>query len=281
MNAYNKYKNRLEKHLQTERGKRFINFAYSFGAAIVILGAMFKLLHFPFGNEMLFIGMITEVVVFMLSAFDTPARDYPWEQVFPVLSTNDPRDRSDFTSGSGQNTATAAVTPNRGTQQAADNVSHSFQYPETAPGTQPGSYSTSRYDPRVASPGNSQRASISSLPESGIDLPQNLSSHAEEYGKQMESLNRTLSGLNTIYDIQLKSISGQIDTIEQINRGLTRLKGMYSDTIPDGSVIKEETEKMAFQLKELNEVYARMLHAMTVNRGGNATYPHSGSNPNP
>lgn len=88
MNAYKKYRNRLEKYLQTERGKRFINFAYSIGAAIVILGAMFKLLHFHFGNELLFIGMITEVIVFTLSAFDTPNRDYNWDKVFPVLSTD-------------------------------------------------------------------------------------------------------------------------------------------------------------------------------------------------
>lgn len=87
MNAYKRYKNRLEKFLQTERGKRFINFVYSIGAAIVILGAMFKLLHFPFGNELLLIGMITEVIVFTLSAFDTPIRDYSWEKVFPVLTS--------------------------------------------------------------------------------------------------------------------------------------------------------------------------------------------------
>lgn len=88
MNAYKRYRNRLEKFLQTERGKRFINFAYSIGAAIVILGAMFKLLHFPFGNELLFIGMITEVIVFTLSAFDTPIRDYNWENVFPALKSD-------------------------------------------------------------------------------------------------------------------------------------------------------------------------------------------------
>jgi hypothetical protein len=86
MNAYSKYKNRLEQFLQTEQGKRFIHFAYSIGAAIVILGAMFKLLHLPFGNEMLFIGMTTEVIVFILSAFDRPVQDYAWEKVFPVLS---------------------------------------------------------------------------------------------------------------------------------------------------------------------------------------------------
>src|SRR5690554_7444436 len=93
LNAYKKYRNRIEKYLQTERGKRLINFSYSIGAAIVILGAMFKLLHFPYGNELLFIGMITEVIVFTLSAFDTPIRDYNWDRIFPALTSDNSDDQ--------------------------------------------------------------------------------------------------------------------------------------------------------------------------------------------
>ncbi|MDR0421698.1 MAG: gliding motility protein GldL [Proteiniphilum sp.] len=220
MNAYSRYKNRLERFLQTERGKRFINFAYNFGAAIVILGAMCKLLHFAFGNEMLFIGMVTECIVFILSAFDAPVRDYRWEQVFPELSS--PKDEV--------NTGIVRQSPAR----TGETVS--------APGTFP-------------------------FPANGI--PQDLSSYTEEYGRQMDNLNRTLSGLNSIYEMQLKSVSGQIGAIEQISRGLSRLRSMYGDDLPDGSTIKAETERMAKQLRELNDVYARMLHAMTVDRHDN------------
>ena len=233
MNAYKKYTNRLEQFLQTGRGKRFINFAYSFGAAIVILGAMFKLLHFPFSNEMLFIGMVTEVCVFIISAFDTPVRDYPWEQVFPVLASQNPEEHPDF--------GTDAFTP----------------------------LSAARPSATQGMPAGDQP--VQSLPGTTTAIPPELNSHAEEYGKKMESLNRTLSGLNALYEVQLKSISGQIDTIEQINRGLQRLKNTYSDTLPDGTVIGRETERMAAQLRELNDAYARMLQAMTVHRGGNST----------
>lgn len=234
MNAYHRYKNRLEQYLQSERGKRAIHFAYSFGAALVILGAMFKLLHFPFGNEMLFIGMVTEVCVFVLSAFDTPVRDYPWEQVFPVLASQKPEGRPDFNSD--VSTSIIAATQPSATQGApAGGQPAPFNY-ETSPA-----------------------------------IPSHLSGHAEEYDKQMVSLNRTLAGLNALYELQLKGISGQIDTIEQINRGLQRLKTTYSDTLPDGTVIGRETERMAAQLHELNDAYARMLQAMTVHRGGNST----------
>ncbi|NLX66375.1 MAG: gliding motility protein GldL [Bacteroidales bacterium] len=109
----------------------------------------------------------------------------------------------------------------------------------------------------------------------GYEILPNLSTHSEEYGKQMENLNRTLSGLNSIYEIQLKSVSSQIGTIEQINQGLARLRNIYDDRLPDGSVIKTETEKMADQLRELNEVYARMLNAMTVIKPDNRNNSNS------
>ncbi|MDD2513149.1 MAG: gliding motility protein GldL [Proteiniphilum sp.] len=229
MNAYHRTKNRLEQYLQTERGKRAIHFAYSFGAALVILGAMFKLLHFPFGNEMLFIGMLTEVLVFLLSAFDTPVRDYPWEQVFPVLASQNPDDRPDF-SGEALHRLSAGIVTDESTQE------------------------TATYD---------RQPTGESIP----GIPRDFTDQAETYHRQMEQLNRTLAGLNALYEVQLKSISGQIDSLEQINRDLQRLRNNYSDTLPDGTVIGRETERMAAQLRELNDAYARMLQAMTPNRG--------------
>lgn len=59
MGKYKKYKNRIEMFLSSDMGKRLLNFCYSWGASIVVLGALFKLLHLPFGNEMLFVGMMT------------------------------------------------------------------------------------------------------------------------------------------------------------------------------------------------------------------------------
>ncbi|HBG42213.1 MAG TPA: hypothetical protein DDZ96_06185 [Porphyromonadaceae bacterium] len=89
----------------------------------------------------------------------------------------------------------------------------------------------------------------------------------------MEALNRNIAGLNTIYEIQLKSISGQIDTIEHINSGLNRIKHLYDDSVPDSAVFRQETEKMTAQLKELNQVYARLIEAMTVNMGNTGNTP--------
>ena len=101
MGKYKRYKNSIEKFLSGDSGKRFFNFAYSIGAAIVIWGALFKILHLPGGNVMLSIGMGVEVVMFILTAFDRPAKEYHWEEVFPVLASKDPEDRPDFKNGGG------------------------------------------------------------------------------------------------------------------------------------------------------------------------------------
>jgi uncharacterized protein YukE len=322
MGKYVKYRNRIEKFLQTERGKRFLNYAYSFGAAIVIFGAMAKLLYLPFGNVLLAIGMITEICVFVISAFDRPVKDYNWEEVFPVLASNNPEDRPNFTSGTG---ITGEMTPQQnnnysnnpeqiGKEPSAESTSssggnyqsfspnsfsgHPSHYPQNNhmnPGienvsqpifsvsgnTQPAASSPRYTDDVIGNLGsvsdNVQKFAEAtetltriseSLQESYryiIDHSQEIGQNSLGYVQQMEALNRNISGLNTIYEIQLRSISGQIETIDQINAGLLRVKTLYNDSIPDGSIIKQETEKMAAQLQELNSIYARMIEAMTIN----------------
>ncbi|MDE6581381.1 MAG: gliding motility protein GldL, partial [Duncaniella sp.] len=78
-------KSKLNRLLSWEGGQRLFNFAYSIGAAIVIWGALFKILHLPGGNALLCIGMGTEVVMFIITAFDRPPKEYHWEDVFPEL----------------------------------------------------------------------------------------------------------------------------------------------------------------------------------------------------
>lgn len=290
MNAYSKYKNRLEQFLQTERGKRFIHFAYSIGAAIVILGAMFKILHLPFGNEMLFIGMTTEVIVFILSAFDRPVQDYAWEEVFPVLSGkgsigNDLVMKQSFSEEQIGREAAARdpITGDTITKEpiARGPITRGPIVREPVSGKpfteEPSSERAASREPVTREPVTREPFASGSVPSESDPygtyaleqeaLRHDLSSTSEEYGRQMESLNRTLSGLNSLYEVQLKNISGQLSTIEQINAGLNRLRSVYSDALPDGTSIKEETDKMARQLKELNDVYGRMLHAMTVSSG--------------
>jgi uncharacterized protein YukE len=100
-----RYKNFIEKFLSGEQGQVFFQYFYNWGASIVIIGALAKLEHWPWGlgNILLTVGLLTEFLVFFISAFDKPAKTYSWDRVFPILDTNDEEDRPAFGNGGGGN----------------------------------------------------------------------------------------------------------------------------------------------------------------------------------
>ena len=85
------------------------------------------------------------------------------------------------------------------------------------------------------------------------------------YVDQMQALNRNIAGLNTIYEIQLKSVSSQLDAIDRVNQGIKEIRDMYENSANASSRYCEETEKMARYMQQLNSVYEKMITAMTIN----------------
>ena len=341
-------KNRVKTQRKRKRQmitQRFFNFAYSIGAAIVIWGALFKILHLPMGNLLLTIGMGTEVLMFIITAFERPEKEYHWEDVFPILDTGDPEDRPPFSGGgnvtiTGDITATGeegAVPPavpqveaqGGGVQQgpitlpAAIGGATVVASPEVAatiaamsaqevksvmglPGSTPLSEeetqslsesinkmnnasdqlsrmadlteATQHYLEQMAAISdqmqrlsettnalnNVQQTLLSSY-ESITSNSENITQNTNGYIEQMESLNRNVGGLNTIYEIQLKSISSQLESIDRVNRGLKDIRDMYEKSAAESARYCDETEKMARYMKQLNNVYEKMIKAMTVN----------------
>lgn len=320
---------RLQSFMSSYSGKVILNYAYSWGAAVVILGTLFKLTHLPGANIMLFVGMGTEVLVFLISAFDKPYKSYKWESVFPQIKINGAPDKEqddnsvvDVQSNFSVNyNSSRSIYPN---ESVNNNSQVSFSNSNNI-----GATPNSNIDNHVVNSGDIANGStveggISSIRNFsvgtninvGVDVDkiENMNSATELYAKQlsemteslerfhkstsslanisetlaesykiisensgnitansqgyvhqMEILNRNLSGLNTIYEIQLHSISAQLDTIKQVNDGLVRIKEMYENSKDDSEKFHKETELMAKQIEELNMVYARMLQAMTVN----------------
>lgn len=250
---------RLQKWLDSVPGQTFLNYAYSWGASVVILGALFKLTHLPGANIMLYIGMGTEVIVFFISGFDRPfdktaiGKDLPThvqddseEDVEPagVVVANGalgpissdpnvlrvPSDPSDLNAASAQNPAGGTIVI--GGSVAAAGVPTIDSETSTAM-----EEATSKYVDEL----NNLTEMLGKVAEQS----KRLSVDSEE----MENLNRTLTGICKIYEMQLKSASSQIGTIDQIN---------------------DQTHKLAEQIAELNKIYARMIEAMTVNMKGAA-----------
>ena len=290
--TYSKYNlvYRLQKWMDTVAGQTFLNYAYSWGASIVILGALFKLTHLPGANIMLFIGMGTEVFVFFISAFDRPFDKTAEGRIMPTHLTEEYLETGKVTYSNGEKIAEGA---NFADALGADALSMASQ-PQRQPN--PSSAATvqqqvsNAVQPQVAAvqpqsvagetsaSGTPQQAPASAAgtsqpapqfvpqmsPEEAEAMNEAQGNYVEELktlvetlkkvneqstrltrdSEEMENLNRTLTGISKIYEMQLKGASQQIGTIDQIN---------------------EQSRHMAQQIEQLNSIYARMIEAMTVN----------------
>lgn len=295
---------RLQKWMDSVPGQTFLNYAYSWGASIVILGTLFKLTHLPGANLMLFLGMGTEVLVFFLSAFDRPfdktadGRDIPTHITEEYLETgkvtydtNNSVAGSQPVSGShpvsgdavvvGQpivfapgatasqgiaSAATSESTASSPVSAVASSVSASssddkdadvaVQQPQSAAVQQPVAGSTAwvggqqQITPEMEEAQNNYVEELKKLVET-LEKVNEQSSRLTRDSEEMENLNRTLTGISKVYEMQLKGASQQIGTIDQIN---------------------EQSRKMAQQIEQLNKIYTRMIEAMTVNM--RAAAPH-------
>lgn len=292
-----KYANVVERFLHGEKGQRFFNFAYSIGAAIVIWGALFKILHLPGGSLLLCIGMGTEIAMFILTAFDRPPKEYAWEDVFPVLDSKDPEDRPDFSAHPDVIAAAGGVYPAAEYNEATAGV---------AVGAQPASGAQGaagvvngggvigggviHIQGGTAMPELPELPKVTDFAEVSSEYVSQMKAIAEQmaklnetYSEHMQDLNRNVAGLNTIYEIQLKSISSQLETIDHVNRGLKDIRDMYEKSANESSRYCEETEKMARYMRQLNAVYEKMITAMTINMhpmmGGTPVTPFPASEP--
>ena len=271
MTKYSKFNiiYRLQKWLDSVPGQTFMNYAYSWGASIVILGTLFKLTHLPGANFMLFLGMGTEVVVFFIAAFDRPfdktadGMELPThvgdEDLSSVVVNGDnafaPAGGGTTVIGGGGGGGTVIIGGGGaiGHEAPSEAVGGSTSVDTEAIAAVASSVTTMAGG-TVVSPVPQVNPELEEATANYVDelkrLTEMLSKVAEQSerltrdSEEMENLNRTLTGICKIYEMQLKGASQQIGTIDQIN---------------------EQTRKMADQIAELNQIYTRMIEAMTVN----------------
>lgn len=260
MTQYSKYNivYRLQKWMDSVPGQTFLNYAYSWGASIVILGTLFKLTHLPGANLMLFLGMGTEVFVFFLSAFDRPfdktsigkeipthVQDEEEEEEQAQDETSVQPAQQPLVGGTVYVNAASGVasTPS---QSATETPSDVQQSPSVS--VQPAQVNgwvaqQQQITPEMAEATNNYIEELKKLTEM-LGKVSEQSARLTRDSEEMENLNRTLTGICKVYEMQLKGASAQIGTIDQIN---------------------EQSRRMAQQIEQLNAIYTRMIEAMTVN----------------
>jgi len=270
-----------------EGGQRLFNAAYSIGAAIVIWGALFKILHLPGGNTLLCIGMGTEVLMFILTAFDRPPKEYRWEDVFPELDQRGEgpgqplmRGQAPAAVGQGQYAGQAEPLPGLSqsqTESLASSLDRMSAAAEQLSRMADLAEATERYLSQMSAIAdqmqqlhattealNSVSATLLDSYKAITENSQQITENSNGYISQMADLNRNIGGLNTIYEIQLKSVATQLDAIDRVNRGIKDIRDMYEKSASHSARYCEETEKMSRSMQQLNQVYEKMIGAMTV-----------------
>ena len=276
----------MQKWMDSVPGQTFMNYAYSWGAAVVILGTLFKLTHLPGANIMLFIGMGTEVFVYFISAFDRPfdkstidmTLDNHMDDSIIDHAVEAPFDETDDEPVSAPASAPYAGSGIQGGTIIIGGVSNG-----NVNGNQAATQEPISFEPAAAVAANAAETSAAASPAAvaaggtviGAPAPavsvataeametattayverleqlnetlqkvEQLSARLATDSEEMENLNRTLTGIARVYEMQLKSASQQITTQDSIN---------------------EQTQLMADKIRELNSIYARMIEAMTTN----------------
>ena len=271
----------IQKWLRTKRGQTFLNYAYSWGASVVIAGALFKLTHMDGADIMLWLGMGTEVIVFFLAGFE-PQESMDAQELAEEVAENAAiaaqanTSLSEETVAALANAATGmanAPVGGSGTVIVGGGVPSGGTIVINGGGSSQTSETTGTSQSASAAPIDAAQLAenISSAPvfrsaqfqsmapemqeatkayvEQLTDLTETLRMVAEQSARltrdseEMENMNRTLTGINRFYEMQLKSVGTQSATIDEVN---------------------EQTRKLAGQLQELNEVYAKMVEALKM-----------------
>lgn len=278
MTVYSKYNivYHLQKWMDSVPGQTFLNYAYSWGASIVILGTLFKLTHLPGANLMMFVGMGTEVIVFFLSAFDRPFDKTQDGRELPTHYDMDGENGGEAPASSAVHNVNPAV---YNTNPAVFNANAAASNANAAaPNANAAAYNINNVENAQNAQGapvaganiiiggtsGAQTFDMGTTPEMASQLADAQTGYLEELkrltetlqkvseqsvrltrdSEEMENLNRTLTGICKVYEMQLKGASQQIGTIDEIN---------------------EQSRRMAQNIEQLNSIYARMIEAMTVN----------------
>lgn len=255
---------------------------YGFGAAVVIVGAMFKIMHWPGASAMLVVGLSTEAVIFVFSAFEPIHEDPNWELVYPELAlghseeldhealpvANKNKGGSGITGELDKMLEEAKIDSallerlGEGMKSLGENAAQLKGVTSAAAATDSYVNSLQAASDKVTSLSEAyERASVSI---SGMTSAQK---EGESFGEQMQKVSKNLSALNNVYELQLKGSSAHLEATEKFQGQVTKLMSDLSASAEDTRLYKENMAALSKNLSDLNNVYGNMLKAMTVTKG--------------
>lgn len=253
--------------------KKLMAKVYGIGAAVVIIGALFKILHLKFANELLIVGLSTEAIIFFLSAFEKPHEEYDWSLVYPELAGMDAHSKPASKSANGgtvsqqldQMLEDAKIGPElieslgAGLRTFGEKVSTISNVTDAATNSNEFAsklkQATKSVDELTAAYSTASN-SLSEIAASSTD--------SKMYHEQVQTLAKNLSSLNAMYELELQDSNNHLKTLNKFYGNVSETMQNFSDSLNDARAFKEEVGKLSKNLASLNAVYGNMLSAMTV-----------------
>lgn len=251
---------------------------YGIGAAVVIVGALFKILHLPGANEMLMIGLSVEAGIFFLSAFEPKHEEVDWSKVYPELAEDIEGDVAQQKATRISNRPTGGESPllkiddmlktAKVDQNLLDNLGKGLTNLATS-ATQMGNLSnaavaTNEYAKNV----QAASASLSEMNKSygsamkAVSAMADASKDTGEYHSQVQKVTKNLAALNSIYEMELKDADSHVKNMNKFYESLTGAMQGLSSVGTNTSKFTSELGKLTDNLTQLNNVYGSMLTAM-------------------
>lgn len=262
--------------------KKFMAKLYGFGAAVVIVGALFKIQHWPGASPMLILGLGTEALIFIFSAFEPIHEDPNWELVYPELALghSDDLDHDSLPATGGRGGRGNGLTDQLdkmleeakidgallerlgdGMRTLGDNAAQLKSVSSAAAATDSYVSSLQAASDKVQTLSEAyERASVS------ISGMTSSTAEGESFGEQMQKVSKNLSALNNVYELQLKGSSAHLEATEKFQAQVTDMMKNLSDSAEDTRMYKENMAMLSKNLTDLNNVYGNMLKAMTITR---------------
>lgn len=274
---------------ESPKTKRIVGAIYSLGASVVIIGAMFKILHLPGASITLGLGMVTEAFLFAIGVFDKPHVEYQWQNIFPALLEKEAKPLQLNGVNGGKSTSANDTFSSDDMKKMADglkNLSETANQLASLSGVVASTdelsanlkaasdaaagYVASQANLNVATKGlENSYQSISSDMEAVVKSTKN-------YGEKMESVNAHLASINSVYELQLRNIQAQSEAIGEqsekfgmvanhMNNICAEMGKMQNATVAaaeEADKYKASAAKLAQQVAELNKVYGNMLNAL-------------------
>jgi gliding motility-associated protein GldL len=258
-----------------KKWKSFMAKLYGFGAAIVIVGAMFKIMHWPGAGPMLVVGLSTEAVIFFFSAFEPPHEEIDWSLVYPELAgmhgeEGDDHGKKEIEEDKGSVTEQldamfeeAKIGPELiaslgdGLRSLGDQASKLNNITDASVATNDYVSSVKSAAKNVSTLSDSYSKASESL--MGLALS---SDETASFGDQVVKVSKNLSALNASYELQLQGSNEHLKATSKFYEGLEDLMKNLNDSVDDTKRYKEQIAQLSTNLESLNTIYGNMLTAM-------------------